>query len=92
MRWAVDKLKIVVEPGGAVALAALLAGKVPRGHGAGGVGRQCRSGAVPRDGRMTRAAASLDFALSIAMLAAFALTRGGIVLVAQASAIASAGC
>jgi threonine dehydratase len=28
-RWAADKLRLVIEPGGAVALAALLAGKVP---------------------------------------------------------------
>jgi threonine dehydratase len=28
-RWAVEKLHLVIEPGGAVALAAMLAGKVP---------------------------------------------------------------
>jgi threonine dehydratase len=28
-RWAAEKLRLVVEPGGAVALAAILAGKVP---------------------------------------------------------------
>lgn len=32
-RWAAEKLRLVVEPGGAVALAALLAGKVEMGAG-----------------------------------------------------------
>ncbi|WP_374130628.1 threonine/serine dehydratase [Sphingomonas sp. 28-62-20] len=32
-RWAAEKLRLVVEPGGAVALAALLAGKVEMGEG-----------------------------------------------------------
>ncbi len=32
-RWAAEKLRLVVEPGGAVALAALLAGKVDRCQG-----------------------------------------------------------
>ncbi|WP_374145780.1 threonine/serine dehydratase [Sphingomonas sp. 28-63-12] len=32
-RWAAEKLRLVVEPGGAVALAALLAGKVAMGEG-----------------------------------------------------------
>ncbi len=32
IRFAFERLKLVVEPGGAVALAALLAGKVPSGH------------------------------------------------------------
>ena len=51
MRFAFQELKLVVEPGGAVGLAALLAGKLDlqgQGRGRRAVGRQCRRGAVRR--------------------------------------------
>ena len=53
MRFAWNEHQLVVEPGGAVALAALLAGKVePSGSGRRAVGRECRSGASCADRRM----------------------------------------
>ena len=53
VRWAWDKHQLVVEPGGAVALAALLAGESRACGGDGGraVGRKYRSGASRADRR-----------------------------------------
>ena len=52
VRYAFEELKLVVEPGGAVSLAAILAGKLPlqgKTVAARAVGRQHRPFAVRRD-------------------------------------------
>ncbi len=61
--FAFRELKLVVEPGGAIGLAALLAGTARRegqGRRCRAVGRQCRSGAVQQAGGVTPLKASTD--------------------------------